>query len=81
MCVLAASSVPGSSTSPQGRIVAPDLSLAAEEVSRDGVDVARLYRYARWVDGSTRLWAARRRRPASGEVSSALRYDFLVRSS
>jgi hypothetical protein len=67
--------------SPQGRIVPPDLSLAAEEVSRDGVDVARLYRYARWVDGSTRLWAARRRRPASGEVSSALRYDFLVRSS
>jgi hypothetical protein len=63
--------------SPQGRVVPSDLSLAAEEVPRDGLDVARLYRYARWVDGSTRLWSARRRRPASGEVSSALRYDFL----
>jgi hypothetical protein len=69
------------SPSPQGRVVPPDLSLAAEEVPRDGLDVARLYRHARWVDGSTRVWAARRRRPASGEVSSALRYDFLVRSS
>jgi hypothetical protein len=64
--------------SPQGRVVTPNLSLAAEEVSRDGLDVVRLFRYARWVDGSTRLWAARRRRPASGEASSALRFDFLA---
>ena len=62
---------------PQGRVVSPDLSLATEEVPRDGLDVTRLYRYARWVDGSTRLWAARRRRPASGEAASALQFDFL----
>ena len=63
---------------PQGRVVSSDLSLAAEEVPRDGLDVTRLYRYARWVDGSTRVWAARRRRPASGEASSALQFDFLA---
>ncbi|MEP7309263.1 MAG: hypothetical protein ABJA98_27480 [Acidobacteriota bacterium] len=62
---------------PRGRIVSSDVSLAAEEVPRDGLDVTRIYRYARWVDGSTRVWAARRRRPASGEASSALRFDFL----
>jgi hypothetical protein len=63
---------------PRGRVVPADLSLAAEEVPRDGFDVARIYRYARWVDGSTRVWAARRRRPASGEASSALQFDFLA---
>jgi hypothetical protein len=62
---------------PQGRVVPGDLSLAAEEVPRDGLDVARIYRYARWVDGSTRVWVARRRRPASGEASSALQFDFM----
>jgi hypothetical protein len=62
---------------PRGRVIPADLSLAAEEVPRDGLDVARIYRCARWVDGSTRVWAARRRRPASGEASSALQFDFL----
>ena len=81
--VLGAALIDGAiqSPSPLGRVVPLDVSLAVEEVPRDGLDVARVYRYARWVDGSTRLWAARRRRPASGEVSSALRYDFLVQSS
>jgi hypothetical protein len=65
-------------SAPRGRVVPPDLSLAAEEVPRDGLDVVRLFRYARWFDGSTRLWAARRRRPASGEASSALRFDFMA---
>lgn len=67
-------------SAPRGRVVSQDLALAAEEVPRDGLDVARLYRYARWVDGSTRVWAARRRRPASGEVSSALQFDFFRQS-
>lgn len=66
---------------PRGRVVPPGLSLAAEEVPRDGLDVARLFRYARWVDGSTWLWAARRRRPAAGEASSGLQFDFLAPSS
>ena len=67
--------------SPRGLVVPPDLSLAAEEVPRDGLDVVRLFRYARWVDGSTHLWLARRRRPAGGEASSALQFDFLAPSS
>lgn len=62
---------------PQRRVSPVDLSLAAEEVPRDGLDVARFYRRARWVDGSTRVWAARRRRPASGEASRALQFDDL----
>jgi hypothetical protein len=66
---------------PQGRLVPPDLSLAAEEVPRDGLELTRFFRYARWVDGSTHLWGARRRRPAAGEASSAVQFDFLSSTS
>jgi len=40
------------------------------------VDVAALaYRLARWVDGSTFLWLARRNQIGRGEGSSGLRRD------
>jgi hypothetical protein len=48
-----------------------------EEIPREGVQVDRLYRYARWLDGRTSLWTARRRQTGRGEGSSGLRFDVL----
>ncbi|HKD06728.1 MAG TPA: hypothetical protein VKB79_12575 [Bryobacteraceae bacterium] len=69
-------------TEPKGRLlVANDsggrLWLFEEEVPREGTLVDRLYRYARWQDGRTTLWTARRRQTGRGEGSSGLRFDIL----
>ena len=66
---------------PKGRILEPesDLRLREEEVQRTGALVDRAFQLARWVDGSTHLWMARRKRPGRGEGWSGLRYDFLER--
>jgi hypothetical protein len=48
-----------------------------EEIPREGTLVDRLYRYARWQDGRTTLWTARRRQTGTGECSSGLRFDVL----
>jgi hypothetical protein len=53
------------------------LWLFEEEIPREGTQVDRLYRYARWQDGRTSLWTARRRRVGRGEGSSGLRFDVL----
>jgi hypothetical protein len=64
---------------PQGRLLQPlaggGLVLSEEEVPREGVRVTRAYQLARWVDGSTFLWLARRKGIGRGEGSSGLRYD------
>lgn len=64
-----------------GLLVANDsggrLWLFEEEVPREGTLVDRLHRYARWQDGRTALWTARRRRTGRGEGSSGLRFDVL----
>ena len=64
---------------PKGRILEPDraLSLFEEEVPRAGVRITRAYQYARWIDGSTHLWIARRKQPGRGEGSSGLRFDIV----
>ena len=67
---------------PKGRLlVASDsngrLWLFDEEVPREGTLVDRLNRYARWQDGRTALWTARRRGTGRGEGSSGLRFDLL----
>ena len=46
-----------------------------EEVARTGTRVLRGAHRTRWVDGSTHLWTARRRRAGLGEATSGLRYD------
>jgi hypothetical protein len=53
------------------------LWLFEEEIPREGAQVDRLYRYARWQDGRTSMWTARRRRVGRGEGSSGLRFDVL----
>lgn len=65
-------------TAPQARgrvLQAEGLSLFEEEVPRCGARVTRGYQYARWIDGSTHLWLARRKRLRGGEAWSGLRFD------
>ena len=49
--------------------------LQDNEVPRAGLVVERVAFRTRWIDGSTHLWLARRRRTGSGETASALRFD------
>jgi hypothetical protein len=65
---------------PLGQLLQPlegDAILREEEVPREGARVTRAYQLARWVDGSTFLWLARRKGVGRGEGSSGLRYDSL----
>jgi hypothetical protein len=55
-----------------------ELLLHDEEVPREGARVTRHYELARWIDGSTLLWASRRKQVGRGEGSSGLRYDRIV---
>jgi hypothetical protein len=67
---------------PVGRVLQPTGSadpqvyrIREEEIARSGTRVLRAMRRTRWIDGSTHLWTARRRRAGTGEVASGLRYD------
>lgn len=53
------------------------LLLFDEEIPREGVRMTRGRRMARWVDGSTWLWTAYKRRVGRGESSSGLQFDHL----
>jgi hypothetical protein len=58
-------------------LAGPEVLLHPEEVPREGVRVSRNRRMARWIDGTTQLWAAQRVRVGRGEASSGLRFDSL----
>ena len=67
---------------PVGRVLRPSAPtdpdvyrIREEEVARGGTRVLRAVHRTRWVDGSTLLWTARRRRAGLGGVASGLRYD------
>ena len=64
---------------PRGRLLATPgpLQLHDEEVPREGVRLCTHWQLARWVDGSTHLWFARRHQVGRGEGSSGLRFDEL----
>jgi hypothetical protein len=53
----------------------PTYQIVEEEVPRSGMTVERVVHRARWIDGSTHLWIARRRRLGGGEVASGLTFD------
>ena len=55
-----------------------ELLLHDEEVPREGARVTHHYQLARWLDGSTLLWASRRKRVGRGEGSSALLFDRIL---
>ena len=63
-------------------IAADDTQTAAyfvdeEEVPRSGLRVSASMHRARWIDGSTVVWHARRANAGRGEGSSGLRFDIL----
>ncbi|MEP6733165.1 MAG: hypothetical protein ABJE10_21155 [bacterium] len=66
---------------PAGRILRPSSRLGQpyqvfeEEVSRAGTRIVRVVCRARWTDGSTHLWIARRKTAGLGEASSGLVFD------
>ena len=69
---------------PLGRILEPDRTPSSdpfyihdEEVPREGARVTRASQYARWTDGRTYVWMARRKGVGRGEGSSGLRFDVL----
>lgn len=73
---------------PTGRVLRPTgladpaiYRVREEEISRSGLRVTRLARRSRWIDGSTHLWIARRKRAGAGEGSSGLRFDIAVKQA
>ena len=46
-----------------------------EELPREGIFVYRQFQFARWHDGSSYLWIARRKRIGRGEGASNLKFD------
>jgi hypothetical protein len=71
---------------PWGRILAPfapdgtarPVLLPIEEVTRTGAQVARAWRYARWIDGRQLSWVGRRVRPGRGPGASGLSFDLAI---
>jgi hypothetical protein len=66
---------------PAGKILRPaagtlsPYNIVDEEVPRTGLIIQRAVYRTRWIDGSTHLWMARRRRAGAGEAQSGLRFD------
>jgi hypothetical protein len=54
------------------------LLLYDEEVPREGVQLTRMRRVARWIDGSSWAWTALRTQIGLGEGSSGLQFDQLA---
>ncbi len=54
------------------------LLLYDEEVPREGVQLMRARRFARWIDGSSWMWTALRTQVGRGEGSSSLQFDQLT---
>lgn len=55
--------------------VTPPYRFFEEEVPRSGARIERIVYRTRWLDGSTHLWAQRRRLAGAGESQSNLRFD------
>jgi hypothetical protein len=60
---------------PAGRTGAIPYQIFEEEVPRTGLSVQRAVFRTRWIDGSTHVWMARRRRAGEGEAQSGLVFD------
>ncbi len=56
----------------------PIYRIREEEIPREGAEVTRRVERARWIDGSTHLWIARKRRPGAGEGRSGLTFDIAL---
>ena len=63
----------------QSRLLNPPtpLQLHDEDVPREGLQVTRTRRMARWIDGTAWSWSALRKQIGPGEGSSGLVFDQL----
>jgi hypothetical protein len=66
----------------QGELLGPGrpFYLAEEALPRAGVEVTRAFRRARWTDGSTVVWLARKTEPGRGPGWSGLAFDVVERN-
>ena len=64
----------------QGQVLQsnPNLVIYDEEVPREGINVKRNRRMARWVDGTTWVWTSFNKQVGRGEGSSGLVFDQLL---
>jgi hypothetical protein len=60
--------------------VGGSLLLHDEDIPREGLQISKGRRMARWIDGSTWVWTAFRKRVGHGEGSSGLSFDQLLHS-
>jgi hypothetical protein len=60
---------------PVGRSSAFPYQIFEEEIPRTGLTIQRAVYRTRWIDGSTHVWMARRRRAGEGEAQSGLVFD------
>ena len=60
---------------PRGRLLQTGQLIWEEEIPRDGREVTRRWRHARWLGGRALHWEQRLVRPGRGEGSSGLRFD------
>lgn len=63
---------------PLGDVLAGNLSVPDEEVTRSGKTVDRRYAMTRWTEGGTYLWGGRESSVGGGTGSSGLAFDELV---
>jgi hypothetical protein len=63
---------------PRTRMLATEVPMFEEEFQREGIELELCYRLARWTDGSTHLWLARRKQVGATARSSGLRFDVVV---
>lgn len=69
----------GERIEPLGRIVQSVPQILDKEISSKGVTVLRTVRRSRWIDGSTHLWIARRKRPRATTVeTNRIGFDLAV---
>jgi hypothetical protein len=70
----------GSTEGPRTALLNPGARYVVNDqaIPANGLDVTRYFRRARWLDGSTTLWMARRSRPGPGPGTSGLAYDLVV---
>jgi hypothetical protein len=55
----------------------PMMLVRDSAIARSGVQVARYFRHARWIDGNTSYWIARDVMIGIGHANSGLAFDVL----
>jgi hypothetical protein len=62
----------------RSRMLATVVPVFEEEFPHEGIEIDLRYRLARWTDGSTHLWLARRKHIGAMARASGLKFDLVV---